>query len=132
MLLENGQTIKANKCVVSNATPYVTFKQLCPSGSLPKQFDAQMSNFDFSSGVTKINLALDGLPNFTAYPTDPSGKPGPQHFGTIHLCDNLSEIETGYQDALQGKPSARPIVGTFHSNSHSSDDVFRNDNSIIS
>lgn len=67
---------------------------------------------DYSTAVTKINVALSGLPNFTCIP-NVGNEPGPQHRGTIHICKDLEEIERGYIDAVGGKPSERPIIGVF-------------------
>jgi phytoene dehydrogenase-like protein len=79
-------------------------------GSLPAEFTAQINNLDYSTAVTKINVALNGLPNFTAHP-NVGTEAGPQHRGTIHICKDLAEIEGSYVDAVSGKPSERPIIG---------------------
>jgi len=69
----------------------------------------RISHLDVSSGVTKINVALDKLPNFKALPNS-SDDAGPQHRGTIHLCKDLQHIEEAYRDSLLGKSSERPII----------------------
>jgi len=58
----------------------------------------------------KINISLSGLPNFKSCPNTPDGKPGPNHFGTIHINTTIPEVEDAYIDALAGRPSHRPIV----------------------
>ena len=40
------------------------------------------ASFRIEGTSCKINLALNGLPEFTAYP----GAPGPQHRATMHIC----------------------------------------------
>ncbi len=104
--LADGAEVRA-RAVLSSADPKVTFLKLLPEGSLPEDFRSRIEAMDFSSAVTKINVALDRLPSFTALPGD---RPGPQHRGTIHLASSLAEIERAFQDALPGKCSARPVI----------------------
>ncbi|KRT70764.1 MAG: FAD dependent oxidoreductase [candidate division NC10 bacterium CSP1-5] len=106
VILEDGTTIRA-RVVLSSADPKVTFLNLLPAESLPGEFRDRISSMDFSSGVTKINVALDRLPSFTAHP---GHAPGPQHYGTIHLVSAMEEIEGAYRDALVGRPSTRPVI----------------------
>lgn len=106
VILEDGTTIRA-RVVLSSADPKVTFLNLLPAESLPGKFRDRISSMDFSSGVTKINVALDRLPSFRAYP---GHAPGPQHYGTIHLVSAMEEIEGAYRDALAGRPSTRPVI----------------------
>jgi len=77
---------------------------------LPYSFRRRITNFDVASGVFKINLAVNQLPNFKAYPTDASGKPGPNHMGTIHFEETLEELDDAYKDAAAGRPSKKPII----------------------
>jgi phytoene dehydrogenase-like protein len=106
VILEDGTTIRA-RVVLSSADPKVTFLNLLPAASLPGKFRDRISSMDFSSGVTKINVALDRLPSFRAHP---GHAPGPQHYGTIHLVSAMEEIEVAYRDALAGRPSTRPVI----------------------
>lgn len=106
VVLEDGTRIRA-RVVLSNADPKVTFLHLVPAQSLPEPFRDHICSMDFSSGVTKINVALDHLPSFTARP---GRAPGPQHYGTIHLVSTMEEIETAFRDALAGRPSRRPVI----------------------
>src|SRR3990172_9834739 len=75
VVLEDGTTIRA-RLILSNADPKVTFLTLLPRESLPADFRHRISTMDFSSSVTKINVALDPLPTFTARP-GPAGGPHP-------------------------------------------------------
>src|SRR5262249_18869526 len=65
--LKSGEEIHA-KIVVSNADPKRTFLSLVESGNLDEEFRRSVKNFRVEGSSFKINLALDGLPNFTAYP----------------------------------------------------------------
>ena len=66
VILENGEEIKG-KLVASNATAYVTFQNLIPDDIMKSneelsQLKQHVSQMDYTSGTTKINLALSGLP----------------------------------------------------------------------
>ncbi|XP_056148139.1 pyridine nucleotide-disulfide oxidoreductase domain-containing protein 2 [Lampris incognitus] len=109
VVLKDGTEIRS-KVVLSNATPYVTFKKLTPQGSLSPEFIKAIDQIDYTSPVTKINVAVDKLPNFLASPT-PDGKPGPHHQCSIHLnCESVEVLETAYKDAMRGQASARPML----------------------
>eukprot|EP00897_Mesotaenium_endlicherianum_P004710 jgi/Mesen1/4267/ME000022S03557 len=84
VLLTDGTLVRA-KNVLSNATPRVTFEKLVRESSMPPDFLTAIKGIDYSSGTTKINVAVDRLPSFIACPRSPSDAPGPEHQGTIHL-----------------------------------------------
>ncbi|KAM3605758.1 uncharacterized protein V6R79_004091 [Siganus canaliculatus] len=109
VVLKDGTEIHS-KVVLSNATPYVTFKNLTPPSALPPEFIKAVDQIDYTSPVTKINVAVNKLPNFLACPT-PDGKPGPHHQCSIHLnCESVEVLETAYKDAMNGRPSKRPML----------------------
>jgi len=54
-----------------------------------------------------VNLVLSELPDFTALP---GGARGPQHCGTIHICESLAYMERAWDDAKYGRPSRNPYV----------------------
>ncbi|XP_029305452.1 pyridine nucleotide-disulfide oxidoreductase domain-containing protein 2 [Cottoperca gobio] len=109
VVLKDGTEIHS-KVVLSNATPYVTFKNLTPQAALSPEFIKAVDQIDYTSPVTKINVAVDKLPNFLASPT-PDDKPGPHHQCSIHLnCESTELLETAYKEAMNGRPSARPML----------------------
>lgn len=109
VVLKDGTEIHS-KVVLSNATPYVTFKNLTPQGSLSPEFIKAVDQIDYTSPVTKINVAVDKLPNFLAAPT-PDGKPGPHHQCSIHLnCESVEVLEDAYKDAMNGCFSKRAML----------------------
>ncbi|KAM4599791.1 pyridine nucleotide-disulfide oxidoreductase domain-containing protein 2 [Fundulus diaphanus] len=109
VVLKDGTEIHS-KVVLSNATPYVTFKNLTPKGALSEEFTKAVDQIDYTSPVTKINVAVDKLPNFLASPT-PDDKPGLHHQCSIHLnCENVDLLEAAFKDAKNGRPSARPML----------------------
>ncbi|TDH01258.1 hypothetical protein EPR50_G00178460 [Perca flavescens] len=109
VVLKDGTEIHS-KVVLSNATPHVTFKNLTPQAALSPEFIKAIDQIDYTSPVTKINVAVDKLPNFLASPT-PDDKPGPHHQCSIHLnCESVELLETAYKEAINGHPSARPML----------------------
>ncbi|XP_076819822.1 pyridine nucleotide-disulfide oxidoreductase domain-containing protein 2-like [Clavelina lepadiformis] len=112
VVLEDGQEIKS-KMVLSNATPHVTFEKLIAKEKFVKHSDflQHVSKFDYTSPVTKINVAVNKLPNFLACPNKPGNEVGEQHKGTIHLnCEKMSYLNDAFDDAQKGIPSTRPMI----------------------
>uniref|UniRef100_A0A671KKQ8 Pyridine nucleotide-disulfide oxidoreductase domain-containing protein 2 n=1 Tax=Sinocyclocheilus anshuiensis TaxID=1608454 RepID=A0A671KKQ8_9TELE len=54
VVLTDGTEVHS-KVVLSNATPYITFKQLTPQDALPEAFIKSVDQIDYTSPVTKIN-----------------------------------------------------------------------------
>ncbi|KAK6932102.1 hypothetical protein RJ641_001726, partial [Dillenia turbinata] len=109
VLLTEG-TLVHSSVVLSNATPYKTFTELVPNGALPEEFSRAIKYSDYSSGTTKINVAVNALPQFQSCKLNHPNA-GPQHMGTIHIgSESMEEIDTACQDALNGQPSRRPII----------------------
>ncbi len=101
-----GQTFEA-QVVASSVDADWTLRRFLHPSVLPEDFARAVSNIDYSSATTKINLAISELPNFVCRPgTDV----GPQHRGTIHICDSIDWLERAYDDAKYGRPSERPIL----------------------
>ncbi|CAF3952152.1 unnamed protein product [Rotaria sp. Silwood2] len=115
IVLDNGEEIKG-KIVASNATAYVTFKDLILNDIIKtnKELDElkkHILQMDYTSGTTKINLALSGLPNFLANPNKNINELQPHHQCTIHLnSESMSDLQNAYQEALNGKPSQNPLI----------------------
>ena len=60
----------------------VEWIRLMSAESLPDDFRRGIQSIDYTSPVTKINIAVDRLPSFACLPNDASNTPGPQ------VCDN--------------------------------------------
>uniref|UniRef100_A0A8C1QNP0 Pyridine nucleotide-disulphide oxidoreductase domain 2 n=1 Tax=Cyprinus carpio TaxID=7962 RepID=A0A8C1QNP0_CYPCA len=98
IILTDGTEVHS-KVVLSNATPYITFKQLTPKLIVR------------CLKVMKSILAVDKLPNFLAAPNSADGKPGPHHQCSIHLnCESMEVLEEAYREGQQGCPSSRPMI----------------------
>jgi phytoene dehydrogenase-like protein len=105
VVLANGEEIEA-PLVASNLDPKLTFLKLLDPGVLDSDFVRAIKHFRIEGTSCKINLALNGLPNFKALP----GAPGPQHKATMHICPNIEYVERAWDDAKYGRPSERPLL----------------------
>ncbi|XP_058186199.1 uncharacterized protein LOC131303374 isoform X3 [Rhododendron vialii] len=109
VILADGTKVHS-KVILSNATPYKTFMELVPENVLHGDFLRAVKNLDYSSGTTKINLAVESLPQFRCCNLSHPDA-GPQHVGTIHIgSESMEDIELACQDAVNGSPSRRPII----------------------
>lgn len=107
--LATGEEISA-RVVASNLDPKRTFLQLMDAADLPDDFLDGIRKFRSEGTSLKMNLALRGVPEFTALPGDPPGSPGPQHRATMHLCPSVDYIERAWDDAKYGRPSQSPLI----------------------
>jgi phytoene dehydrogenase-like protein len=105
VVLENGEEIHS-PVVASNLDPKTTFLKLVEHGHLRPDFLADIRRYRVEGTSLKMNLALDGLPNFTALP----GTPGPQHGATMHICPSIDYVERAWDDAKYGRPSQNPLL----------------------
>jgi phytoene dehydrogenase-like protein len=105
VVLKDGEEIHA-PVVASNLDPKRTFLQLLDAGTLPDDFVAGIRRFRSEGTSLKMNLALNGLPEFKAFPQTP----GPQHKATMHLCPSIDYVERAWDDAKYGRPSRSPLI----------------------
>src|SRR5262249_20943041 len=82
-----------------------TFLRLVPHGCLEPSFLAEVERYRFRGSSGKVNLALDGLPEFTCL----SG--GGEHLrGAISFSPSVDYMELAYDDAKSGRFSRRPYI----------------------
>jgi phytoene dehydrogenase-like protein len=105
VVLQGGEEIRAS-IVASNLDPHRTFLQLMDARDLPTEFVDGIRKFRTEGTSLKMNLALSGVPQFTAF----AGNPGPQHRATMHICPSVEYIERAWDDAKYGKPSRSPLI----------------------
>jgi phytoene dehydrogenase-like protein len=105
VVLDSGEEI-LGKVVVSNLDPKRTFLRLLDERDLNPEFAAAIRQYRTEGTSMKINLALEGLPEFRAFPTIP----GPQHRATMHICPSIDYVERAWDDAKFGKPSEQPML----------------------
>eukprot|EP01084_Bolivina_argentea_P118478 210209_1 len=112
--MEDDTVIEADY-ILSNSTPYHTFKELFPTQHpFGNTFMNAIENQDYQCGAFKINIVVNGLPNFECMPNefDKNGiaMVGPQHKGTIHFESRMKELEYASFQSKQGMPADRPII----------------------
>ncbi|XVE87301.1 hypothetical protein DITRI_Ditri18aG0106300 [Diplodiscus trichospermus] len=109
VLLADGTRVHSS-VVLSNATPHKTFLGLIPQDVLPEDFLRAIKYSDYTSGTTKINVAVDKLPQFHCCRSN-NPEVGPQHTATIHIgFESMGDIASACQDAWNGLPSKRPVM----------------------
>ncbi len=106
VVLAGGEEITA-RVVISNADPKRTFLRLVPPQYIDAEFRREVAAIRMAGVSMKVNLALDGLPDF---PAAPGTRPGPQHRGTIHIGPSMEYIDRAWEDARAGRPSREPFL----------------------
>jgi len=102
--LENGNEYYSD-VVVSNLTFPRTFLECMDENDLDPAFVKKVKNFKIRGSSGKLNIALDGLPNFTALPE------GSELVrGDIHLIDSIERLERAYDDWKDGTWSQDPYI----------------------
>jgi len=102
--LENGDEFRA-KVVSSSVDPRLTFIKMVGPGNLPGDFVDDIHRYKFRGSSGKVNLALDGLPDFTCLPGA-----GPHLRGAISISPTVEYMERAYDDAKYGRFSRRPYI----------------------
>jgi phytoene dehydrogenase-like protein len=104
VVLGSGEEIDA-RVILSSADAHETFLRLLEPGTLEPGFEEAVRRFRFRGSSGKVNLALDGLPDFTCLPG-----PGEHLRGAISFSPSLDQMEQAYIDAREGSFSRRPYV----------------------
>ena len=107
--LEGGVEIRS-AVVMSNATPHVTFNHLL-KGDFPKQLLTELNSIDYTSPVTKINVAVNRLPNFSCLPNPTPDRPQSIHSASIHInCESIQQIHRAYVEGENKRASTVPLI----------------------
>jgi phytoene dehydrogenase-like protein len=104
VVLENGDELHAD-LVSSSLDPRQTFLHLVGEAHLPDEFAAGVRRYKFRGSSGKVNLALDGLPDFTCLPGT-----GAHLRGAISVSPGVDYMERAYDDAKYGRFSRRPYM----------------------
>ena len=72
---------------------------------LPPEFVDGVSRYKFRGSSGKVNMALDGLPNFTCLPGE-----GHHLRGAISISPGIDYMERAYDDAKYGRFSRNPYI----------------------
>jgi len=102
--LADGEEIPA-PIVISGLDPRLTFTRLVDPAGLPDDLVEGVRRYKFRGSSGKVNLALDGLPDFSCLP----GR-GPHLRGAISISPSLAYLERAYDDAKYGAFSRHPYM----------------------
>ena len=102
--LESGEEIHAGS-VSSSVDPNLTFLKFIEARDLPGDFLEEVRRYKFRGSSGKVNLALDGLPDFTCLPG-----PGRHLRGAISISPSTEYLERAYDQAKYGEFSRRPYI----------------------
>jgi phytoene dehydrogenase-like protein len=91
--------------VVSNLDVKRTFLKTFDPKDLPAEFLTQVKNFKIRGSSGKLNIALDGLPD---WPSIPTGSPSVR--GDMHVTDTIDMMERAYDDWKDGFWSQAPYI----------------------
>ena len=104
VVLEGGEEIRAD-VVSSSVDPNLTFLKFIEERELPADFLEDVRRYKYRGSSGKVNLALDGLPDFTCLPG-----PGNHLRGAISISPSMEYMERAYDQAKYGEFSRRPYI----------------------
>ena len=93
------------RVTLSSLDPRQTFLRLLPSGLLDAAFLDEVDRYRYRGSSGKVNLALDGLPEFKCLPGA-----GEHLRGAISFSPSIDYMEQAYDDAKAGRFSRRPYI----------------------
>ncbi len=102
--LENGDEYYSDT-VVSNMTFTRTFLECMDPADLHPEFLRRVRNFKIRGSSGKLNIALDGLPEFTALRDNKE-----LMYTDMHLIDSVERLERAYDDWKDGIWSRDPYI----------------------
>jgi len=104
VVLEGGEEIRAD-IVSSSVDPNLTFLKFIEERELPADFLEDVRRYKYRGSSGKVNLALDGLPDFTCLPG-----PGNHLRGAISISPSMEYMERAYDQAKYGEFSRHPYI----------------------
>jgi phytoene dehydrogenase-like protein len=106
VVLSTGEEISA-KAIISNADPKRTLLKLVDPIHLAPDFVMKLQHYRMPGTVAKVNLALSGLPQFTALKdaTDASALSG-----RIHIGPEIDYLERAFDESKYGNFSKQPYL----------------------
>jgi phytoene dehydrogenase-like protein len=105
VILNTGEEISA-RAVVSNADPKRTLLKLVDPSHLDPSFIQKLRNYRAMGTVAKVNLALAGLPKFTALPEGNDTALS----GRIHIGPEIDYLERAFDESKYGSFSTQPYL----------------------
>src|SRR6266403_1179064 len=104
VVLSNGEEITA-KAVISNADPKRTLLRLVDPSHLSPDFVLKLQHYRMPGTVAKVNLALSGLPKFSAL----NGN-GEALKSRIHIGPEIDYLERAFDESKYGNFSKQPYL----------------------
>jgi phytoene dehydrogenase-like protein len=104
VVLSTGEQIGA-KAVISNADPKRTLLKLVDPVHLSPDFVMKLQHYRMHGTVAKVNLALSGLPEFTALNGDTTALSG-----RIHIGPEIDYLERAFDESKYGNFSKQPYL----------------------
>jgi phytoene dehydrogenase-like protein len=104
VVLANGDEIYA-ETISSSVDPRLTFNKFIEADQLPADFLEDINRFKYRGSSGKVNLALDGLPDFKCMPGV-----GAHLRGAMSISPSVEYMERAYDEAKYGNFSRRPYI----------------------
>lgn len=104
VVLAGGEEIEG-RITVSNLDLKRTFLECMEEKDLPVEFVDKVRKFRIRGSSGKLNIALDGLPQFPSIPEQCTARNG-----DLHVSDSMAYLERGYDDYKRGRWSSEPYV----------------------
>ncbi|MGA9798358.1 MAG: NAD(P)/FAD-dependent oxidoreductase [Terriglobales bacterium] len=106
VVLSSGEEISA-KAVISNADPKRTLLKLVDPAQLSPDFVMKLQHYRMPGTVAKVNLALSGLPTFTAL----AGENHDRGLSSrIHIGPEIDYLERAFDESKYGSFSKQPYL----------------------
>jgi phytoene dehydrogenase-like protein len=106
VVLATGEEIGA-RAIISNADPKRTLLRLVDPIHLSPDFVMKLQHYRMPGTVAKVNLALSGLPKFTALNgSGDSSAPA----GRIHIGPEIDYLERAFDESKYGNFSRQPYL----------------------
>jgi len=105
VLLSTGEEIHAT-AIISNADPKRTLLRLTDPTHLSPDFVQKLQHYRGNGTVAKLNLALSGLPKFTALKNGDSRALQ----GRIHIGHEVDYLERAFDESKYGNFSRQPYL----------------------
>ena len=104
VVLDNGDELHA-KVIASSLDPRQTFTRLVGDDHLPDDFAQEVRRYKFRGSSGKVNLSLDGLPDFACLPGS-----GAHLRGAVSISPAVEYMEHAYDEAKYGRFSRHPYI----------------------
>jgi phytoene dehydrogenase-like protein len=110
LVLSSGEEIPI-EAVVSGVDPKRTFFKLLDPSELDPTFAQRIKNIRCNGSVAKVNLALNGLPDFPALANAIAPDGARQALsGRIHIGPEIDYLERAFDASKYGEFSAKPYL----------------------